>query len=127
MRSLFLYLHQVTAARIVMRMTTDIQKAAFAHLINSDYARLTRETTGHLVSRLTNDLAVIQQAAQVSIIAFVRDVLSVIAVFGVMLYLDWMMTLIVIGVFPAGGAAGRAASAGGCARWRVAPRPSSAT
>ena len=44
--ALFLYLHQVTAARIVMRMTTDIQKAAFAHLINADYARLTRETTG---------------------------------------------------------------------------------
>ena len=100
MRSLFLYLQQVTAARIVMRMTTDIQKAAFAHLINSDYARLMRETTGHLVSRLTNDLAVIQQASQVSIITFARDVLSVISVFGVMLYLDWMMTLIVIGIFP---------------------------
>ena len=65
-RSIFLYLHQVTAARIVMRMTTDMQKAAFAHLINSDFARLTRETTGHLVSRLTNDLAFIQQAAQAS-------------------------------------------------------------
>ena len=100
MRSLFLYLQQVTAARIVMRMTTDIQKAAFAHLINSDYARLMRETTGHLVSRLTNDLAVIQQASQVSIITFARDVRSVISVFGVMLYLDWMMTLIVIGIFP---------------------------
>ena len=46
-RGLFLYLHQVTATRIVMRMTTDIQKAAFAHLISADYARLTRETTGH--------------------------------------------------------------------------------
>ena len=72
-RSLFLYLHQVTAARIVMRMTTDIQKAAFAHLINSDFARLTRETTGHLVSRLTNDLMFVQQAAQVSMVAFVKD------------------------------------------------------
>ena len=71
-RSIFLYLHQVTAARIVMRMTTDIQEAAFAHLINADFARLTRETTGHLVSRLTNDLTFVQQAAQVSMIAFVN-------------------------------------------------------
>ena len=62
-------------------MTTDIQKAAFAHLISADYARLTRETTGHLVSRLTNDLTFIQQAAQTSLVAFVRDVLSVVAVF----------------------------------------------
>ena len=36
MRSIFLYLHQVTAATIVMRMTTDIQKAAFAHLSAAD-------------------------------------------------------------------------------------------
>ncbi len=99
-RGLFLYLHQVTTSRIVMRMTTDIQKAAFAHLIQSDYARLTRETTGHLVSRLTNDLAFIQQAAQVSMIAFVKDVLSVIALFGSMLYIDWMLTLIVLTIYP---------------------------
>jgi subfamily B ATP-binding cassette protein MsbA len=99
-RSLFLYLHQVTSARIVMRMTTDIQEAAFRHLINADYARLTRETTGHLVSRLTNDLALIQQAAQVSMIAFVKDSQSILAVLLAMLYLDWRLTLIVFAVFP---------------------------
>ena len=44
-----------------------------------------------------------------------------------MLYLDWMMTLIVLGVYPAGGAAGRAASASGCAGRAAARRPSSAT
>ena len=99
-RSAFLYLHQVTGARIVARMVTDIQKAAFAHLINADYARLTRETTGHLVSRLTNDLSFIQQAAQVSMVAFVRDSLSVIACVGAMLYIDWMLSLIVLAVLP---------------------------
>jgi ATP-binding cassette, subfamily B, bacterial MsbA len=99
-RSVFLYLHHVTGARIVTRMITDIQKAAFDHLINADYARLTRETTGHLVSRLTNDLTFIQQAAQASMIAFVKDGLSVIAVIGAMLYIDWMLTLIVLAVFP---------------------------
>ena len=73
-RGLFLYLHQVTASRIVTRMVTDIQKAAFAHLMNADFARLTRETTGRLVSRLTNDLAAIHAAAQTTLVAFVRDV-----------------------------------------------------
>jgi subfamily B ATP-binding cassette protein MsbA len=99
-RSVFLYLHQVTSARIIMRMVTDMQKAAFAHLISSDFARLTRETTGHLVSRLTNDLTSVQQATQTSMIAFVRDTLSVFAVLIAMFYLDWMLTLIVISVYP---------------------------
>ena len=35
LRGLFLYLHQVTTMRIVLRMVTDIQKAAFAHLVHA--------------------------------------------------------------------------------------------
>ena len=53
-RGLFLYLHQITTARIVTRMVTDIQKAAFAHLIEW---RLCRDLVAKLrdtwVSRLT--------------------------------------------------------------------------
>jgi subfamily B ATP-binding cassette protein MsbA len=99
-RSLFLYLHQITTTRIVFRMITDIQTLAFAHLIAADYARLTRETTGHLVSRLTNDLAFIQQAAQVALVTFIKDALSIVSVLSVMLYLDWKMTLIVLVLSP---------------------------
>jgi subfamily B ATP-binding cassette protein MsbA len=99
-RGLFLFLHQVTTTRIVTRMVTDIQKAAFAHLINADFARLGRDTTGELVSRLTNDLTYVQQATQVSLVAFVRDTLTVIAVLGVMFHLDWTMTLVVLAVCP---------------------------
>jgi subfamily B ATP-binding cassette protein MsbA len=99
-RGLFLYLHQITTARIVTRMVTDIQRAAFAHLINGDFARFGRETTGHLVSRLTNDLGFIQQATQISLVAFVRDALTVIAMIAVMLSLDWAMTLIVLAACP---------------------------
>jgi ATP-binding cassette, subfamily B, bacterial MsbA len=99
-RGLFLFLHQTTATRVVTRMVTDVQKAAFAHLMNADFARLTRETTGRLVSRLTNDLTAINHAAQVALVALVRDILTVIAMIAVMLYLDWAMTLIVLGVGP---------------------------
>jgi subfamily B ATP-binding cassette protein MsbA len=99
-RSVLLYLHTITTARIVARMTTDIQKAAFAHMINADYARLTRETTGHLVSRLTNDLGFIQSSAQASMITFIRDVLSVVALVGAMFYIDWVLSLFVVAFYP---------------------------
>jgi len=99
-RGLFLFLHQITAARVVTRMVTDIQKAAFAHLMNADFARLTRETTGRLVSRLTNDLAAIHHAAQATLVAFVRDLLTAIALVAYMFYLDWAMTLALLTVGP---------------------------
>ncbi len=100
-RGLFIFLHQVTAARVVTRMVTDMQKAAFAHLMNADFAQIKRETTGQLVSRLTNDLGVIQLAAQTALIAFARDVLIVTALVAYMVYLDWAMTLALIVVGPA--------------------------
>jgi subfamily B ATP-binding cassette protein MsbA len=95
-RGLFLYLHQTTATRVVTRMVTDVQKAAFAHLMNADFARLSGETTGRLVSRLTNDLAAINHAAQTALVGLVRDTLTVAAVVAVMLYLDWAMTLVAL-------------------------------
>jgi subfamily B ATP-binding cassette protein MsbA len=81
-------------------MTTDMQKLAFAHLIGSDLARLTRETPGRLVSKLTNDIVFIQQAAQAALNTAVRDVLSVLALAASMFYLDWVMSLIVLCVYP---------------------------
>jgi len=99
-RSVFLYLHQVMTTRVVLRMVTDIQKQAFAHLIGADYARLTRDATGALVSRLTNDLSFIQHSAQVAMVSFIRDVLSIIVLVGVMLHLDWKMTVIVLALSP---------------------------
>ncbi len=99
-RAILLYMHAVTANRIVLKMTTDIQKAALAHLINADYARLTRDTPGRLVSRLTNDIQFVQQAAQSGLIASIRDGLSIFALAVAMIYLDWAMSLIVLGVYP---------------------------
>ncbi len=100
LRSLLLYLHAVTTNRIVLRMATDIQKAAFAHLVAADFARLTREAPGRLMSKLTNEVGFIQQAAQAALNTAVRDTLLVLALGASMFYLDWAMTLIVLGAYP---------------------------
>lgn len=100
LRSIFLYLQTVTTQRIVTRMATDMQKKAFTHLIGADFARLSRETPGRLLSRLTNDINFIQIALQASLNTAVRDVLMVIALVGSMIYLDPLMSLFVLGVYP---------------------------
>jgi len=52
------------------------------------------------VSKLTNDISFVQQAALAALNTAVRDVLSVVALAISMFYLDWVMSLIVIGVYP---------------------------
>jgi ATP-binding cassette, subfamily B, bacterial MsbA len=99
-RATLLFLQAVASSRVVLRLTSDMQKVAFRHLINSDFSRLSRETPGRLMSRLTNDIGFIQVALTAGLNSFLRDLFSVIALVFAMLYLDWAMTLIVLGVYP---------------------------
>ncbi len=99
-RSFFLYLQTVVTNRIVQRMTTDIQSHAFARLIAADYASITREAPGQLMSRLTNDVQYIHTAAQAALNTAIRDTLMIVGLAGTMLYLDWALTVIVLGVYP---------------------------
>lgn len=100
LRSTFLFLHTVTTARIVSRITTDIQKRIFAHLMHADFARLSRDPPGRLMSRMTNDVTFLDAALQASINSAVRDSLSIAVLVASMFYLDWAMSLIVLGVYP---------------------------
>ncbi|MEZ5774254.1 MAG: ABC transporter ATP-binding protein [Hyphomicrobiaceae bacterium] len=99
-RSLALYLQVVVTNKTVMRMTVELQKAVYAHLLKADFARLARDTPGHLVSRLTNDIQAIQLAATAALNTSVRDILTIIATVGVMFYIDPVLTLIVLGIYP---------------------------
>ncbi len=99
-RSLFLYLQTVATQRIILRLTADLQRRAFGHLVEADFARLTRDTPGRLMSKLTNDITFIQQAVLVSLNTVGKDLLSSIALVGSMFYLDWFITLVVLGGYP---------------------------
>lgn len=99
-RATLLFLQAVATSRFVLRMTSDMQKMAFRHLISADFARLSRETPGRLMSRLTNDIGFIQTALTAALNSIFRDTFSVIALVIAMLYLDWAMTLVVLGVYP---------------------------
>lgn len=99
-RSLLLYWQTVATNRFVLAITTDMQKVAFAHLMSADLARLTRETPGRLVSKLTNDIGFVQQALQAALSTTARDALMIVALVASMFYLDWIMSLVVLGVYP---------------------------
>ena len=99
-RSIFLYLQTVATNTIVTRMATDIQVRSFEHLVAADYAELTRQTPGQLVSRLTNDVGFIQAAGQAALNTAIRDTMMVLVLVGTMIWLDWVMALVVLGVYP---------------------------
>ena len=100
LRAVFLYLQTIATNRTVNRVGLDLQRAGYAHLLGADFDRVGRETAGHLVSRLTNDINAVQTATLALVTSSIRDTLTVIAVAGWMLYTDWGLTLLVLGVYP---------------------------
>ncbi|MFM9943108.1 MAG: ABC transporter ATP-binding protein [Hyphomicrobiaceae bacterium] len=99
-RALLLYLSTVATNRIVMRITVDMQRAGVAHLLKADFARLTRDAPGELISRLTNDIAQIQLAMQSALTTAVRDALTILALVAYMVWSDPLLSLIVLGIYP---------------------------
>ncbi len=99
-RALLLYLSTVATNRIVMRICVDMQRAGVAHLLRADFARLTRDAPGQLISRLTNDIGQIQVAMQAALTTAVRDALTIAALVTYMLWSDPLLSLIVLGVYP---------------------------
>lgn len=99
-RALLLYLSTVATNRIVMRITVDMQRAGVAHLLKADFARLTRDAPGELISRLTNDIAQIQLALQSALTTAVRDAMTIAALVVYMVWSDPLLSLIVLGIYP---------------------------
>ncbi len=99
-RALLMYLTSVQTNRIVLGIAVDLQKRGVAHLLKADYARLTRDAPGDLISRLTNDIAQIQTALQAALTTAVRDAMTITALVGYMIWSDPVLSLIVLGVYP---------------------------
>lgn len=100
LKALVLFYQTVLTNKVVMRIAVNLQKHVFNHLIRSDFARLTRESPGQSVSRLTNDVNYIQLAFTAVLNSAIRDTLLVIGLVIAMFYLDWAMALVVLGVYP---------------------------
>ena len=100
MRSLFLYLHTVSTHAVMLDLTNDIRKRLFSKLVHADLARIGRTSPGELVSRMTNDIAVVQAGTTAVVNTALRDVLSTVVLVGTMFYLDWVMSSVVLLVYP---------------------------
>jgi len=98
-RGTALYTQTVLMSRVVWRAVTEIRKTLFAHILSADMARLNAESGGNLVSRIQTDTQVAGRALQRGVLS-VRDSLTIFGLVGAMIYLDWLLSLIVLVIYP---------------------------
>ncbi len=82
------------------RVIADFQKALFSHLMVADLGYFHDNAAGKLISRFTNDTAMLRNAVTTALTGIGRDVLTVGALIGVMFYQDWLLGLVAFFVFP---------------------------
>jgi subfamily B ATP-binding cassette protein MsbA len=95
-----LFAQTVTVNALALRVSTDVQKDMARTLIEADLATITREPAGAFISRIMNDLNLVREALVRLANNLVRDSLTVLVLVGAMIWLDWLMALVVIGVYP---------------------------
>ncbi len=78
----------------------DLRVALYANLQRMSLRFFTNTKVGELMSRLNNDVTGAQNAISSTIVSIITDVVQGVAVLGVMLTLEWRLTLISVVILP---------------------------
>ncbi|MGB2072544.1 MAG: ABC transporter ATP-binding protein [Candidatus Puniceispirillaceae bacterium] len=95
-----LFAQTVMVNALALRVSTDLQKDMAKTLMEADLQTITREPAGVFMSRIMNDLNLVREALVRLANNLVRDSLTIVVLIGAMIWLDWLMALVVIGVYP---------------------------
>ena len=103
LRALLLYAQTAVTSGLALRIIEDIRMRLFAHLQRADAARIAAATTGEWLSRFTHDVNLLQESLVRASTNMIRDALQLIALVGAMIWLDWVLALVVLIVYPLAG------------------------
>lgn len=78
------------------RVVSDMQLDLYTHLLHADIALFNDQSSGRLISRLTNDIMLMRQSVSQVFTGFIKETLTMLALIGVMLYQSWQMSLMAV-------------------------------
>ncbi len=81
-------------------VVNDLRKSVFRKILFQDVAYYDKTAIGTLTTRTVNDIETVNDVFSEGIISIVADVLTIIAIMGVMLWTDWKLTLVCLIPFP---------------------------
>lgn len=100
LKNIFGYFQAYFMAYVEQGLIKDIRNAVYRHLHDLSLGYFTSERTGNLISRITNDVAVINTGISATFLNLVREPLLIIVFLGIAVSLSWKLTLMSLLVFP---------------------------
>lgn len=96
----FNFLSSQTMASVGQRAIYDLRNDLYRHIQKLDVSFFDRNRTGDLMSRMTNDVNMLQQLISSGMLSIVTDMFTFVAVAAYMFWVDWKLTTIVLATFP---------------------------
>ena len=78
----------------------DIRNSAYKHLHKLPMSYFKHEKVGNLISRITNDVNVVQSSISAAFLNMIREPLTIIVFLGIAISISWKLTLLAIVVLP---------------------------
>jgi subfamily B ATP-binding cassette protein MsbA len=100
LKNIFDYLQTYLLARVEQGVVMDLRNALYRHLNELSLSFFNRTRTGQLISRITNDVNLINGGISAVFYTLVKNPLLVLTYLGMAFYLSWRLTLAALIVLP---------------------------
>jgi subfamily B ATP-binding cassette protein MsbA len=100
LRSLCDYLNSYYMAWVALRVLADIRSKLYTHILRQSLEFFNRERSGNLISRVANDTRMAQTALTSISSDLIKQPLTIISAFAVLIHLDWKFTIVSLFLFP---------------------------
>ncbi len=100
LKNLFGFLQSYMLAYVEQGVIKDLRDGLFRHLHSLSLSYFTHERTGDLISRVMNDVGIVQRSISTSFVNLIREPLLVIVFLTIALMISWQLTLISLSVIP---------------------------
>ncbi|MBL4903265.1 MAG: lipid A export permease/ATP-binding protein MsbA [Desulfocapsa sp.] len=90
-KGVFYFIYSYLLEGVGQYVIRDLRNQIYAHLNRLSLSFFHRTPTGELISRIMNDVSLLQGAVSHALIRIIRDFVSVIGLLGVVFYMDWRL------------------------------------
>lgn len=82
------------------QIMADLRRQIFRHVQELDVSFFDRTPVGRIITRMTNDVDVLNELFTSGVVNIVGDLVSLLGIVGIMVWLDWRLALVTFAVIP---------------------------
>ena len=100
LKNIFGYLQAYFLATVEQGTMKDMRDSAYKHLHKLPMSYFKKERVGNLISRITNDVTIVQLSISAAAVNMIREPLSIIVFLGIAISISWKLTLLAFVILP---------------------------